>query len=118
MLVTGKIESETNMKKFSNLKRPNVRVIELGENVANVSKTTLIITQINGVATLEVDLDEDQTLVVLAEDGFEKSASSEDFLEHEIVRRRQIVEVVFRRRCLRCASDLVAHTGVISTTSC
>lgn len=85
-------------------------VIELGENVANAGEAALVVTQTNGVAALEVDLDEHQTLVVFAEYGLEESVPAQNFLQHQVVRRRQIMQVVLRRRRLRRPSDLVPHT--------
>lgn len=84
-------------------------VIELGEYVADANETALIVSQINWVAALEVDLDEHQTLIVLAEYGLEKAVPAEDFLEHQVVRRRQIMQIVFRGRGLRRPRDLVPH---------
>lgn len=89
-------------------------VIEVGEYVANTGKAALVVTQINGVAPLKVDLDEHQTLVVLAEYGLEESIPAQNFLEHQVVRRRQIMQVVLRRRRLRRPGNLVPHQPSLS----
>lgn len=66
--------------------------------------------EIEGLAgALEVDLDEEQPLVVLAADGLEEAAAADDLDEHEVVRGREVVEVVLRRRRLRRLGDLVPH---------
>lgn len=65
--------------------------------------------QINVIAALEVDLDEDEALVVLAEDGLEEAAAAEHLLKHQIVGGRKVVKVVLRRRRLRRPGYLVTH---------
>lgn len=59
-----------------NLEGPNVRVIKSTEGLLDVEEPALVLTEIDGVAALEVDLDEDQTLVVLALNGLEEAASA------------------------------------------
>lgn len=62
-------------------------VIQFGEDVPNTGETPLIVAQIDRVAALEVDLDEHQTLVVLAEYGFEETIPPQHFLKHQVIRR-------------------------------
>ena len=69
--------------------------------------------EVDGLAgALEVDLDEEQPLVVLAADGLEEAAAADDVEEHEVVGGRQVVEVVLRRRRLRRPRDLIPHRGL------
>ena len=86
-----------------------MRELESAKDLLDVEESALVVAEVEEVAALEVYLDEDQTLVVLAEDGLEEPASSEDLLQYEVVRGRQVVEVVLRRRHLRRAGDLVPH---------
>jgi hypothetical protein len=66
--------------------------------------------EVDGLAgALEVDLDEEQPLVVLAADGLEEAAAADDVEEHEVVGGRQVVEVVLRGRRLRRPRDLIPH---------
>lgn len=90
-------------------------VIQVGEDVPNAGEATFVVAQINGVPALEVDLDEHQTLVVLAEYGFEETVPPQHFFEDQVVRRRQIVQIVLRRRRLRRPRDLVPHSPSISS---
>ena len=88
-----------------------MRLIKATEDLADLREATLVFPEIDRVGTsLEIDLDEDEAFVVLTEYGFQESATAKDLLQHQIVRRRQVVEVVLRRGCLRCSSDLVPHT--------
>lgn len=69
--------------------------------------------EVDGLSgALEVDLDEEQPLVVLAADGLEEAAAADDVEEHEVVGGRQVVEVVLRRRRLRRPRDLIPHRGL------
>lgn len=58
------------------LEGPNVRVIEGTEGLLDVEETALIVSEIDGVTALEINLDEDQTLVVLALNGLEEAAAT------------------------------------------
>ncbi|PON62469.1 hypothetical protein PanWU01x14_137900, partial [Parasponia andersonii] len=71
------IQSERNW----NLERPNVREFKTTEYLLDVKETALVLPEINIVAALEIDLDEYQTLVVLAEDRLEEAASPQNLLE-------------------------------------
>jgi hypothetical protein len=65
---------------------------------------------------LEIDLDEDEALVVLAENGLEETATAEDLLEDQIVRRRQVVEAVLGGGDLCRPHDLVAHAVTVDVS--
>lgn len=84
-------------------------MLERQKNILYLDETPLVLPEIDRVAALEIDLDEHQTFVVLAEDRLEESASAQNLLEDEVVRGRQVVEVVLRRRHLRRSSDFVPH---------
>lgn len=58
------------------LEGPNVRVIEGTEGLLDVEETALIVPEIDGVTALEINLDEDQTLIVLALNGLEEAAAT------------------------------------------
>ena len=66
-------------------------VVKWAEGFFDVSESELVLAEIDGVATLEIDLDEDEDFVVLTLDRLEESASTEHLLQHKIVRRRQVV---------------------------
>lgn len=102
-----KFNKETNNS--LNLERPDVGMVDAAEGFLDVREAALVVSKIDVVAALEIDLDEDQTFVVFAENGFEESAAPQNLLKDEIVRRREVVQVVLRRRCLRRSCDLVAH---------
>jgi hypothetical protein len=95
------------------LEGPNVRVVEEAEDLSDLEETALVLPEIDGVAALEIDLDEDQSLVVLAENRLQEPASPEDLLQDQVVRRRQVVEVVLGSRDLSRARDLVAHSVLL-----
>lgn len=59
-----------------NLEGPDVRVIEGAEGLLDVEETALVVAEIDGVAALEIDLDEDQTLVVLALNRLEEASAT------------------------------------------
>lgn len=66
--------------------------------------------EVEGLAgALEVDLDEEEAFVVLAEDGLEEAAAADEVEQHEVVGGGQVVQVVLRRRRLRRPRDLVPH---------
>lgn len=85
-------------------------VVEGAEDLFDLEETALVLPEIDGVAALEIDLNEDEALVVLAENRLQEPASAEDLLQDQVVRRRQVVEVVLGGRDLGRASDLVAHS--------
>jgi hypothetical protein len=91
-----------------------VRIVEGAGDLFDLEETALVLPEIDGVAALEIDLDEDETLVVLAENRLQEPASAEDLLQDQVVRRRQVVEVVLGGRDLGRASDLVAHFVCLS----
>lgn len=86
-----------------------MRVVEGAENVSDLGEAAFVVPEIDGIAALKVDLDENKPLIVLALDGFEEAAATQHLLKHEVVGGRQVVEVVLRGRRLRRARDLVAH---------
>lgn len=93
-----------------NLEGPDVGSLQPLEGVPNPLQPPLMLLEVEGLAgALEVDLDEEQPLVVLAADGLEEAAAADDLDEHEVVRGREVVEVVLRRRRLRRLGDLVPH---------
>ena len=51
-------------------------VVKGAKDLLDLEEATLIFPEIDGVATLEIDLDKDQTLIVLALYGFEEAAST------------------------------------------
>lgn len=87
-----------------------MRVVEGAEDLFDLEETALVLPEIDGVAALEIDLDEDQALVVLAQNRLQEPAPPEDLLQNQVVRRRQVVEVVLGGRDLGRARDLVAHS--------
>lgn len=105
-----KKEKENKRDENWDLKGPNVRVIKGKENLFNLEETALVVSEIDGIAALEIDLDEDQALVVLAENRLEETASAENLLKDQIVGGRQVVEVVLGGGDLGGARDLVAHS--------
>lgn len=90
-----------------------MRVVEEAEDLSDLEETALVLPEIDGVAALEIDLDEDQALVVLAENRLQEPASPEDLLQDQVVRRRQVVEVVLGSRDLGRARDLVSHSVLL-----
>lgn len=84
-------------------------VIDGAEGVLDVEEAALVLAEVDAVVALEVDLDEDEPLVVLALDRLEEAALAEDLLEDQVVGGGQVVEVVLRRRPLLRARDLVPH---------
>lgn len=52
-----------------------MREFKAAEYLLDVEETALVLAEIDRVAALEIDLDEYQTLVVLAENRLEESAS-------------------------------------------
>ena len=87
-----------------------MRIVEGAEDLFDLEETALVLPEIDGVPALEIDFDEDETLVVLAENRLQEPASAEDLLQDQVVRGRQVVEVVLGGRDLGRASDLVAHS--------
>lgn len=59
-----------------NLKGPNVRMINGTENLLDLRETALMVKEIKRIAALEIHLDEDQTLVVLALNRLEETAAT------------------------------------------
>lgn len=86
-----------------------MRMLNRVKNLPNLRQSPLILLEIEGIAALEVDLDEDEALVVLAEDRLEEAAAAQDLDEDEVVGGGEIVEVVLRCRDLRRPSYLVPH---------
>lgn len=84
-------------------------VVKGTKNLFDLEETALVLSEIDGVSALEIDLDENQTLVVLAQNRFEEAASAENLLQDQVVRRRQVVEVVLGGGDLGRARDLVSH---------
>jgi hypothetical protein len=78
----------------------NVRIVEGAEDLFDLEETSLVLREIDGVAALEIDFDEDETHVVIAENRFQEPASAEDLLQDQVVRRRQVVEVILGGRNL------------------
>lgn len=66
------------------------------EDIPDLSQPPLVLREVERVATLEVDLDEDKALVVFAEDGFKEAAAAEDLDENQVVGGGQVVEIVLR----------------------
>lgn len=58
------------------LERPDVRELEGAEDLLDVEEAALVLAEVEVVAALEVDLDEDEALVVFAEDGLEEAAAA------------------------------------------
>ena len=81
------------------------------ENVLDLRETPLVVAEIDGIAALEIHLNENEALVVLALNRLEETTAPKHLLQHQIVRRRQVVKVVLRRRNLRRARDLVPHSA-------
>ena len=50
-------------------------VVKGAEDPLDLEEATLVFPEIDRVATLEIDLDEDQSLIVLALNGFETAAA-------------------------------------------
>lgn len=86
-----------------------MRELEGAEDLLDVEEAALVLAEVEVVAALEVDLDEDEALVVLAEDGLEEAAAAENLLEDEVVGRRQVMEVVLGGGDLGRARNLVPH---------
>lgn len=53
-----------------------MREFKAAKYLLDVKETALVLPEIDIVAALEIDLDEDQTLVVLAENRLEEAASA------------------------------------------
>lgn len=74
-----KMKHEIKIKKKElnmDLKGPDVRVIDGGEDVFDLRETALVIGEIEEIAALEIDLDEDQTLVVFALNRLEEAPAT------------------------------------------
>lgn len=56
------------------LKWPNMGMLHGLEDVPDLSQPPLILLEVEGVAALEVDLDKNEALVMLAEDGLEEAS--------------------------------------------
>lgn len=91
-----------------------MRKLESTEDLVDVEEASLVVAEIDEIAALEIDFDENQTLVVLAENGLEEASSTEDLLQYEVVRGWQVVEVILRRRYLSRARDFVSHRFGVS----
>lgn len=93
-----------------NLEGPDVGALEPLERPADPLQPPLMVLEVEGLpGALEVDLDEEEALVVLAEDGLEEAAAADEVEQHEVVGGGQVVQVVLRRRRLRRPRDLVPH---------
>lgn len=66
-------------------------VIKAAEDVAYLGEAALVVAEVDGVAPLEIDLDEDQAFVVLALYRFQEPPAPQHLLQHQVVRRRQVV---------------------------
>ena len=60
-------------------------------------------------AALEVDFNNNKAFIVDAKHRFKETSTTERLLEHKITGGRQVMEIILRGRCLRCASKLIAH---------
>lgn len=69
--------------------------------------------KVEGFAALEINLDEDEALVMLAEYGFEEASASEELHKHQIITGREVVEVVLRRGHLGRPCDLIPHDSAV-----
>lgn len=93
-----------------NLEGPDVGALEPLERPPDPLQPPLMVLEVEGLpGALEVDLDEEEALVVLAEDGLEEAAAADEVEQHEVVGGGQVVQVVLRRRRLRRPRDLVPH---------
>lgn len=79
------------------LERPHMGMLHGLENMSNLRKPPLVLPEIEGVTALEVDLNQHETFIVFAKNGFEEPSAPENFDQHEIVRGREVVEVILRR---------------------
>lgn len=58
---------------------------------------------------LEVDLDKEEPLAILAADRLEEVVAADNLDEHEVVGRGEMVEVVLHHRRMRHPRDLITH---------
>ena len=79
-----------------NLKWPNVRVVSGTENISDVRQTAFVLGEIDEITTLEINLDKNQTLVMLAKNGLEETASTQNLFEDEIVSGWQVMKIILR----------------------
>lgn len=92
------------------LEGQDVGALEALEGPPDPLQPPLVLLEVERLAcALEVDLDEEEALVVLAEDGLEEAAAGDDVEEHEVVGGGQVVQVVLGRGRLRRPRDLVPH---------
>lgn len=61
---------------LAKMKGPNVRVIDGGEDLFDLRKSTFVIRKIDGITAFEINLNEDQTLVVFALNGLKESTAT------------------------------------------
>ncbi|KAG0598094.1 hypothetical protein M758_12G045500, partial [Ceratodon purpureus] len=87
-----------------------MRMFDIPQPVPNIMQLLLILLQIRRLSTLEVHLDKQQPLIVHALHRLQKPPPSERLLQHQIIRRRQVVQVILRRRHLRRPGQLVPHS--------
>jgi len=73
-----KIESAHEIKY---LEGPDMGVLNGDEGIPNMMKALLVFSEINVVASLEVDLDKNETLVVFTLDGFEEAATTKNLFQ-------------------------------------
>ncbi|KAF2286932.1 hypothetical protein GH714_035765 [Hevea brasiliensis] len=66
------------------LKGPDMGVVKGKEGFLDVFEAALVLSEIDEIAALEIDLNEDQNLVVLAENRLEEAAAANDVLEDQI----------------------------------
>lgn len=66
--------------------------IDKSKEVGQASEIQTEYLEIEGITALEVDLDEDEALIVLAEDRLEETAASQDLDEDEVVGGAEIGE--------------------------
>jgi len=60
-------------------------VFNFAEGVPDMKKALLILSEIDLVASFEVNFDKNKTLVVFALDGFEEAATTKDLFQDQIV---------------------------------
>ena len=60
-------------------------------------------------AAFEVDFNNNKAFIVDAKHRFKETSTTKRLLEHKITGGRQIMEIIFGGRCLRCASKLIPH---------
>ena len=59
--------------------------------------------------TFEVDFNNNKAFIVDAKHRFKETSTTKRLLEDKITCGRQVMEIIFGGRCLRCASKLITH---------